>query len=238
MKYSALLLAVSTVMLAACQSNPPAPPPPPPVVAPPPPPVKLLETCTQAFGSATLVEDQDSEWWKRFKQTGLHSTLSVSHALLEKSGCFTLTDKSDQTKKNRKTKTKTATDFTIETSVLLMPKLVDKKADGTHFDQAFVKLTITDTRTGSVMSTIASADKGIDFDFYELYRGDEKIRLAWNNWFEGEIQGTAEMLNKQSQQFKIDLQTGKSLSGDPVTLWNGTGGLVGYFQELSFWHLL
>lgn len=28
------------------------------------------------------------------------------------------------------------------------------------------------------------------------------------------------------QQFEIDLHTGASLSGDPVTLWNGTGGLV------------
>ncbi|THG97986.1 hypothetical protein EW145_g7505 [Phellinidium pouzarii] len=28
------------------------------------------------------------------------------------------------------------------------------------------------------------------------------------------------------QQFAIDLKTGKSLSGNPVTLWNGTGGLA------------
>lgn len=28
------------------------------------------------------------------------------------------------------------------------------------------------------------------------------------------------------QQFEIDLATGASLSGDPVTIWTGTGGMV------------
>jgi hypothetical protein len=49
-------------------------------------------------------------------------------------------------------------------------------------------------------------DKGIDFDFYELCKGDEKIRLAWNNWLEGEIQGTTVTLNEIAQHFKIDLK--------------------------------
>lgn len=49
-------------------------------------------------------------------------------------------------------------------------------------------------------------DKGIDFDFYEFCKGDEKIRLAWSNWFEGEIEGTLETLNEIAQHFKIDLR--------------------------------
>ena len=28
------------------------------------------------------------------------------------------------------------------------------------------------------------------------------------------------------EQFAIDLETGTSLSGDPVIIWNGTGGMV------------
>ena len=49
-------------------------------------------------------------------------------------------------------------------------------------------------------------DKGIDFDFYGFCKGDEKIRLAWNNWFEGEIEARTETLNEIAQHFKIDLK--------------------------------
>ena len=49
-------------------------------------------------------------------------------------------------------------------------------------------------------------DKGIDFDFYEFCKGDEEIKLAWNNWFEGEIKGTTETLNEIAQHLKIDLK--------------------------------
>ena len=49
-------------------------------------------------------------------------------------------------------------------------------------------------------------DKGIDFDFYEFQRDGEKIRLAWNNWFEGEIEARTETLNEIARHFKIDLK--------------------------------
>lgn len=49
-------------------------------------------------------------------------------------------------------------------------------------------------------------DKGIDFDYYEFSRDDEKIRLAWNNWFEGEIEATDETLKEIARQFMIDLK--------------------------------
>lgn len=54
-------------------------------------------------------------------------------------------------------------------------------------------------------------DKGIDFDFYEFSKGDEKIRLAWNNWFEGEMQGTIKTLNEIAQHFKFDLKYNKRI---------------------------
>lgn len=49
-------------------------------------------------------------------------------------------------------------------------------------------------------------DKGIDFDFYEFSKGDERIKLAWNNWFEGEIEARTETLNEIARHFKIDLK--------------------------------
>ena len=35
------------------------------------------------------------------------------------------------------------------------------------------------------------------------------------------------------QLFEIDLATGESLSGDPVTMWTGTGGLVRAFSFID-----
>ena len=49
-------------------------------------------------------------------------------------------------------------------------------------------------------------DKAIDFDFYEFQKYDERIRLAWNNWFEGEIEANTETLNEIGRHFKIDLK--------------------------------
>lgn len=49
-------------------------------------------------------------------------------------------------------------------------------------------------------------DKGIDFDFYELHKGNKKIRLAWNNWFEGEIEAGTETLNEIARHFRINLK--------------------------------
>jgi hypothetical protein len=49
-------------------------------------------------------------------------------------------------------------------------------------------------------------DKGIDFDFYEFCKGNEKISLAWSNWFEGEIEARTERLNEIAQHFKIELK--------------------------------
>lgn len=49
-------------------------------------------------------------------------------------------------------------------------------------------------------------DKGIDFDFYEFSKGNEKITLAWNNWFEGEIKATAQTIDEIAKHFEIILK--------------------------------
>lgn len=52
-------------------------------------------------------------------------------------------------------------------------------------------------------------DKGIDFDFYEFSKGEEKILMAWSNWFEGEMKSTFKTLNELSEQFKFTLTFGE-----------------------------
>lgn len=49
-------------------------------------------------------------------------------------------------------------------------------------------------------------DKGIDFDYYEFDKQEQKIKLAWNNWFEGEIEANSHILNQIAGQFKIELK--------------------------------
>lgn len=48
-------------------------------------------------------------------------------------------------------------------------------------------------------------DKGIDFDYYEFIKQEQKIRLAWTNWFEGEIEANTLILNQIAEQFRIKL---------------------------------
>ena len=36
------------------------------------------------------------------------------------------------------------------------------------------------------------------------------------------------------QLFEIDLETGESLSGEPRTIWEGTGGFVRFFVLVAF----
>jgi hypothetical protein len=46
-------------------------------------------------------------------------------------------------------------------------------------------------------------DKGIDFDFYEMGKENERLQFAWSNWFEGEIKGSIHLLNELSNYFNI-----------------------------------
>jgi hypothetical protein len=37
-------------------------------------------------------------------------------------------------------------------------------------------------------------DKGIDFDFYRMKKGDESLYFEWTNWFEWTIEGSEQLL--------------------------------------------
>ena len=52
-------------------------------------------------------------------------------------------------------------------------------------------------------------DKAIDFDLYQFSKHDDKILLAWNNWFEGEIKTTTRILEMISDHFKIKFSFGE-----------------------------
>jgi hypothetical protein len=49
-------------------------------------------------------------------------------------------------------------------------------------------------------------DKGIDFDFYELGKENDRLQFAWSNWFEGEIKGDIHLLNEFSRFFNITFE--------------------------------
>lgn len=46
-------------------------------------------------------------------------------------------------------------------------------------------------------------DKGIDFVFYQFRKDSGEILLAWDNWEEGEMQGSKEIINAIAQQIDI-----------------------------------
>ena len=46
-------------------------------------------------------------------------------------------------------------------------------------------------------------DKGIDFDFYEFCKGEEEMRLAWSNWFEGNINARTKTLKELKTTLKF-----------------------------------
>ena len=52
-------------------------------------------------------------------------------------------------------------------------------------------------------------DKGIDFDLYELTLNGEKIVFAWDNWFEGEIKCTEQIMKNLATTFGIEFKFGK-----------------------------
>ncbi|WP_134204113.1 hypothetical protein [Pedobacter suwonensis] len=51
-------------------------------------------------------------------------------------------------------------------------------------------------------------DKGVDFDFYRFEKNTETVLLVWNNWFEGEIKATKEILNEIAKHFNCTLEYG------------------------------
>ncbi|UII21544.1 hypothetical protein [Fulvivirga ligni] len=52
-------------------------------------------------------------------------------------------------------------------------------------------------------------DAGIDFDFIRLEKNKEKILMAWDNWFEGEIQCSENQLKMLAEQLSYDFKIGE-----------------------------
>lgn len=75
-------------------------------------------------------------------------------------------------------------------------------------------------------------DVGIDFDFIRLEKGNEKILLAWDNWFEGEIKCKPEHLEFLTNQtgFKFDFAEPENLTPDIISLYDRPR--VGIFARL------
>ncbi|GGH17957.1 hypothetical protein [Pedobacter zeae] len=69
-------------------------------------------------------------------------------------------------------------------------------------------------------------DKGIDFDFYRFEKDAEIILLAWNNWFEGEIKATTEILDEIAEQFNFTLEYGIPEYLHDQNLINAMKGLI------------
>lgn len=51
-------------------------------------------------------------------------------------------------------------------------------------------------------------DKGIDFDLYMLTKNGEVLLMAWDNWFEGEIEAPEKTLSEIAMHFSILLVSG------------------------------
>ncbi len=58
-------------------------------------------------------------------------------------------------------------------------------------------------------------DAGIDFDFLVLKKGNSTLSFGWDNWEEGEIQGSTVQLEWLSRKFDIPFQYGKPVNLDP-----------------------
>lgn len=52
-----------------------------------------LEKCDKTLGTVTLVEDQHADWWHRFRQTNLQSTVPVMRMLVQQSNCFVVIER-------------------------------------------------------------------------------------------------------------------------------------------------
>ena len=52
-------------------------------------------------------------------------------------------------------------------------------------------------------------DKGIDFDFYQLEKEDDKILFAWTNWFEGELRAKMKNIQIIEKDFGVSFKFGE-----------------------------
>ena len=65
------------------------------------------------------------------------------------------------------------------------------------------------SRNWKVITEYNQFDKGIDFDLYELKKGNEKVLFAWDNWFEGEIKCSEERFRLIELEFDVEFKIGE-----------------------------
>lgn len=59
-----------------------------------------------------------------------------------------------------------------------------------------------------VVSEYDLFDKGIDFDGLELVKDQQRIILAWDNWFEGELLASEEVIEFLEKKIELELKFG------------------------------
>ncbi|MDR0228501.1 MAG: hypothetical protein LBI72_05485 [Flavobacteriaceae bacterium] len=53
-------------------------------------------------------------------------------------------------------------------------------------------------------------DKGIDYDFYHFQKEKQDVKLAWCNWFEGEMQTSSSLFNLISTDLSLSFLFGEA----------------------------
>lgn len=69
-----------------------------------------------------------------------------------------------------------------------------------------------------VVSKYDEFDAGIDFDFLILRKNDEEIIFGWDNWVEGEIQCSAELMDELNKKFDISFSIGEPVNLKPSVI--------------------
>ncbi|MCW8929100.1 MAG: hypothetical protein OQL19_02550 [Gammaproteobacteria bacterium] len=61
-------------------------------------------------------------------------------------------------------------------------------------------------------------DAGIDYDLIVLSKDDEKLMFGWDNWFEGEIEASEEIISEFEEVFAKKLTPGEASSLKPSVI--------------------
>ncbi|MDR2221431.1 MAG: hypothetical protein LBE34_01705 [Flavobacteriaceae bacterium] len=51
-------------------------------------------------------------------------------------------------------------------------------------------------------------DKGIDYDYYHYTKQKQEVKLAWCNWFEGEMQTTEDIILLLANELQLSFTYG------------------------------
>lgn len=67
------------------------------------------------------------------------------------------------------------------------------------------------SKSWTVISEYKLFDKGVDYDAYTLKKGRSKLDMQWDNWVEGELKGSPEMIDLIQSEQKV-----KFVFNDPI----------------------